>query len=181
MKKLLLLIFGLILNIIVNGQSYYLGWQNCFGGSKIDEADDICLFNNCYYIIGNTESNDGDVSFLHGSSDIWLIKTDLSGNLIWEKTYGGSNGDVGFRIIPSFDGSLYVLGGTNSNDGDISNNPTETLAIWVLKIDSDGNILWEKALGGSGAEYCRGGTLTSDGGVVVCGYTSSWEIGRAHV
>ncbi|MCE1169663.1 MAG: T9SS type A sorting domain-containing protein [Sphingobacteriia bacterium] len=173
MKKLLLLISGLILNIIVIGQSYHLGWQNCFGGSKIEWAEDICLFNNCYYLLGGTESNDGDVSFIHGSNDIWLIKTDLSGNLIWEKTYGGSGSESGCKVIPTLDGNLYILGTTWSSDGDISNNPNEALVIWVLKIDPDGNILWERTFGGSEREYCTGGTLTSDGGVVVCGYGNS--------
>ncbi len=173
MKKLLLLFFGLILNVTVIGQSWHLGWQNCFGGSKIEWAEDICLLNNCYYLLGGTESNDGDVSFLHGSDDIWLIKTDLSGNLIWEKTYGGSGSEAGCKVIPTLDGNLYILGTTWSSDGDISNNPNETLVIWVLKIDPDGNILWEKTFGGSKVEYCKGGTLTSDGGVVVCGYGNS--------
>ena len=173
MKKLFLLFLGLLLYVTVIGQSYHLGWQNCFGGSKGEEAENVCFYNNYYYIIGTTESNDGDVSFLHGSNDVWLIKTDLNGNKIWEKTYGGSGGDVGCRVIPTLDGNLYILGTTWSNDGDVSNNPSVTLAIWVVKIDPDGKILWERAIGGSGAEYCRGGILTSDGGVVVCGYTSS--------
>ena len=47
------------------------------------------------------------------------------------------------------------------------------MVIWVLKIDPDGNILWERTFGGSEREYCTGGTLTSDGGVVVCGYGNS--------
>jgi len=174
MKKLFLLFLGLILYATVNGQSWHLGWQNCFGGSMGEEAEDVCFYNNNYYIIGTTESNDGDVSFFHGGyDDIWLIKTDLSGNLIWEKTYGGSGNEEGIRVIPTLDGNLYILSTIWPSDGDVSNNLSSTLAIWVVKIDPDGKILWERALGGSGAEYCRGGTLTSDGGVVVCGYTSS--------
>nr|HML85236.1 hypothetical protein [Bacteroidales bacterium] len=175
MKKLFLLFLGLLLYVTVIGQSYHLGWQNCFGGSKGEEAENVCFYNNNYYIIGTTESNDGDVSSLHGSNDVWLIKTDLNGNKIWEKTYGGSGSEGGCRVIPTLDGNLYILGTTWSNDGDVSNNPSVTLAIWVVKIDPDGKILWERAIGGSGAEYCRGGILTSDGGVVVCGYTSSLD------
>ena len=174
MKKLFLLFLGLLLSVTVIGQSYHLGWQNCFGGSKDETAEDVCLVNNFYYIIGGTESNDGDVSFFHGGyDDIWLIKTDLSGNKIWEKTYGGSGSEGGCRVIPTLDGNLYILGTTLSNDGDVTGNPSETITIWVLKIDPDGKILWERALGGSRADYCEGGTLTSDGGVVVCGYTNS--------
>ncbi len=174
MKKLFLLFLGLTLYVTVNGQSWHLGWQNCFGGSKGEEAEDVCLYDNNYYIIGTTESNDGDVSFFHGGyDDIWLIKTDLSGNLIWEKTYGGSGNEEGIRVIPTLDGNLYILSTIWPSDGDVSNNLSSTLAIWVVKIDPDGKILWERALGGSGADYCTGGILTSDGGVVVCGYTSS--------
>ena len=158
----------------VNGQSWHLGWQNCFGGSKGEEAEDVCFYNNYYYIIGTTESNDGDVSFFHGGyDDVWLIKTDINGNKIWEKTYGGSGSEGGSRVIPTLDGNLYILGTTWSSDGDISNNPNESLLIWVIKIDPDGRILWERTFGGSEREYCTGGTLTSDGGVVVCGYGNS--------
>ena len=176
MKKLLLLFFGLILNIIVIGQSWELGWQNCFGGSKDEIGEDICLFNNCYYIIGTTESNDGDVSFYHGGdNDIWVVKTDLDGNILWERTYGGSRGDEGIRIIPTFDGNLYIIGITVSTNGDVSSNVYKNLSYWVLKIDQEGKVLWERALGGSGEDWAKGGTITSDGGVVICGYTSSWD------
>ncbi|MCK4407814.1 MAG: hypothetical protein KAV44_09075, partial [Bacteroidales bacterium] len=91
MKKLIVIlsIFISFSNIIFS-QDLQINWQQCFGGSKTDIARDIILSGNCFLTVGYTGSNDGDVSYNHGDNDVWLIKTDSIGALIWEKSYGGS-------------------------------------------------------------------------------------------
>ncbi|MBE9481904.1 MAG: T9SS C-terminal target domain-containing protein, partial [Bacteroidetes bacterium] len=149
MKKLIVIlsIFISFSNIIFS-QDLQINWQQCFGGSKTDIARDIILSGNCFLTVGYTGSNDGDVSYNHGDNDVWLIKTDSIGALIWEKSYGGSTGDGGCRIIQADNNSFYILGNATSSDGDISNDPYPgNNDYWILKIDSTGNILWEKILG----------------------------------
>ncbi|MDD2965650.1 MAG: hypothetical protein PHU33_17035, partial [Bacteroidales bacterium] len=175
MKKILFLVFCLTCGFSLWGQTWQLGWQNCFGGTKEDYATDVVYFNHGYYMLGRTQSIDGDISFFHGGpDDVWLVRTDSTGNMLWEKTYGGSESEDSKRIFESTDGNLYILAGTNSTDGDITNNPFPmTPAYWFLKIDTTGNILWEKTLGGSGGDFETYATPTSDGGIVAIGYSNS--------
>ena len=76
---------------MLHSQDYQLTWQQCYGGSNGDLSKDIVETANGYLITGGTSSNDGDVTFYHGAGDGWLIKVDTVGNILWEKTYGGSD------------------------------------------------------------------------------------------
>jgi hypothetical protein len=155
-------------------QNLQIDWQNCFGGSDQDNATDIINVNGGYLIIGWTESNDGDISFNYGGSDGWVIKIDSIGNLIWEKSYGGSKGDNFFRILPDNLGNYYILGASNSSDGDVSFDPyPNSWDYWILKIDTQGNIIWDKIIGGTDSDNMATGYTTSDKGVVAVGWTYS--------
>ena len=91
MKNLIkiLLIFISFSNIAFS-QNFEINWQQCYGGSDRDYARDITEITDGYLIAGSTKSNDGDISYNHGATDCWLIKTDNLGNLIWEKTFEGA-------------------------------------------------------------------------------------------
>ena len=175
MKKLIIILSILIsFSNIIFCQNMIIEWQNCFGGSKDDHAVDIIKLEDGFLIAGCTNSNDGDISSNHGEMDIWLIHTDTLGVILWEKSYGGSTGDGGCRIIQADNNSFYILGNATSSDGDISNDPYPgNNDYWILKIDSTGNILWEKILGGNMHDELWTGTKTSDGGVLAFGWTGS--------
>ena len=174
MKKLLFIVLLFFPQIFTIAQNLEINWQQCFGGSEIDIARDLIEKNNDYLIVGVTKSNNGDVTFNHGVDDVWLIKTDNIGTLIWEKSYGGSNSDGGHRVFKADNNSYYILAGSLSSDGDISNDPyPNTLDYWIVKIDSVGEIIWEKNLGGNGHDQIWTGTKTSDGGILAYGWTSS--------
>jgi len=151
-------------------------WQGCFGGTMKDYAMDIVAIGNNYLIAGGSVSNDGDISYNHGEGDGWLIKLDGDGNLIWEKTYGGSSGEYWMRIIPDLNDNYYLLGSSYSSDGDISNDPyPESTDFWIVKIDSIGTILWDRILGGGILDQMWTGTLTDDGGIVAYGWSGSTD------
>ncbi|HSW68464.1 MAG TPA: T9SS type A sorting domain-containing protein [Bacteroidales bacterium] len=155
-------------------QDWNIIWQQCFGGSNDDDANDLIHIPGGYFIIGNTKSSDGDVSFNHGHTDGWLIKTDSTGNMMWETTLGGSMGENFRRIIPGNAGSYYLLGNSGSSDGNVSYNPDPNSAsFWIVKIDIDGNFLWDKILGGTKSDRLWTGAATADGGIVAIGETSS--------
>lgn len=168
-----LIIVFLFQNILLS-QSFNIEWQQCFGGTENEAASDILIHNGYYYILGSTESNNGDIGFLHGGQDGWLIKASSTGEIIWEKTYGGTNGDHLLRILPAPENTFYLLGSSYSSDGDISNDPyPESTDYWILKVDSIGNILWDKILGGNTLDQMWTGTSTNDGGVIAFGWTGS--------
>ncbi|MBI9037418.1 MAG: T9SS type A sorting domain-containing protein [Bacteroidales bacterium] len=173
MKKLKLIIFILSFPIFVMSQNMTINWQNCYGGSNKDDAYDIISTKNGYLIGGYTKSTNGDISYNHGESDCWLVKTNKIGDIIWEKTYGGSEGERIIRILPAEDNNYYLLCSTFSSDGDISNDPyPESTDFWIVKIDSVGEIIWEKILGGIGTDQIYTGVPTNDGGILSFGYIS---------
>ena len=174
MKKQIFLLLLLFSCIMLHSQDYQLTWQQCYGGSNGDLSKDIVETANGYLITGGTSSNDGDVTFYLGGGDGWLIKVDTVGNILWEKTYGGSDLEYFNRIIPSSDDTFYLLGLSFSSDGDISYDPyPDSPDYWIVKIDSSGNIIWDKIVGGNMGEVLFTGDATIDGGVVAIGQTSS--------
>lgn len=175
MRKLILIITLIILSSsIAFGQIFSLQWQQCFGGSDQDLTSDILLYNTGYIIVGGTYSSDGDISIHYGGEDGWIIMTDSVGNLIWEKSYGGSLGDGFSRILRTNDGNFYLVGGTWSSDGTIGIDPyLDSEDYWIMKIDTLGNILWEKLIGGNGTDLIWDAVKTSDGGLISVGWTTS--------
>lgn len=132
------------------------------------------MLNDAYLITGSTRSDDGDISHFHGTSDIWLVKISNTGDLLWEKTYGGSQGEGSVRIFEAGEGNFYIIGASNSSDGDVSDDPyPDSWDLWVLKIDYAGNIIWEEIYGGNGDETVWTGTTTADGGLVALVWTGS--------
>lgn len=173
-KKIGFLIIFQIASVFVFSQDFEIKWQQCYGGSNEERAMDIIPFEEDFLIIGGTYSDNGDISFSHGNSDAWIIKIDSTGNILWEKTYGGTNGEFWRRIFPAPGNCYYLLGASGSWDGDISFDPYPgSNDLWIAKIDNMGNLIWEKIIGGGMIDMVETGTLTNDGGVVVFGWTGS--------
>ncbi|MCL2011067.1 MAG: hypothetical protein FWG71_11075 [Synergistaceae bacterium] len=91
----------------------------------------------------------------------------------WQKTLGGSGYDRAQSIQQTNDGGFIVAGYTNSNDGDVSGNNGGLWDAWVVKLDSAGEIEWQRCLGGSRDEIAYSIQQTSDGGYIVAGFTNS--------
>lgn len=142
-----------------------------YGGSGIDEAVSIVEANDGnYMVLGSTRSTDGDITGRSGNdSDFWLLKIAKNGDIIWSKTYGGSDDESAARITKTNDGGFLLSGFTTSNDGDVSENEGFQ-DYWIVKIDSSGNIMWEENFGFSGSDQAYKAFQTSDGGYFVTGY-----------
>ncbi len=148
-----------------------LVWQKSYGGSLQDEAKAIFLTNDDGYIIaGSTYSNNGDVSGNHSTyaTDIWILKLDLHGDIQWQKCLGGSNTDIASDIKQTDDGGYIVLGTVMSDDGDISDN-NGGYDYWIIKLDQNGNIEWENAIGGLTNDYSKEILIASDNNYIVVG------------
>ncbi len=128
-------------------------WQKVLGGSDIDIAWSVRQTNDEGFIVGGVSSSlDGEVTGNHGSTDYWIVKLTSSGNLMWEKSFGGTLADPGLSVEQTTDGGFIVAGYSKSNDGNVSGNHGG-YDFWILKLNINGNLIWEKSLGGSLDDY----------------------------
>lgn len=149
-------------------------WSKVYGGTSSDTCKSIILTNdNNLVFAGFSASQDFFVSNANGSKDVWLIKTDLNGDLIWESSFGGSNVDEAVDIIENPDGSFVVAGFTFSIDGDVMTNVYDRSNYWVFQADSSGNLQWEQVFGGDDFEEARALTRNNDGSYTITGFSDS--------
>jgi uncharacterized repeat protein (TIGR01451 family) len=125
-------------------------WRKIMGGSGYEDLVSYYYNNTDGSVVISciTESVDGDVTGNHGSTDIWIVKLDANGNLVWQKSFGGTGVEGGGQIIKGNDGNYVVSGTTSSNDGDVTGFHGNGTDLWVIKFNESGNLLWQKALGG---------------------------------
>jgi uncharacterized repeat protein (TIGR02543 family) len=154
-----------------------IDWQKSLGGSDNDAGRAIEQTSDGGYIVsGYADSTDGDVSGNHGALDYWVVKLSPDGNTLWKKCLGGSYHEDAFDIKQTRDGGYIVVGVSSSNNDDVTGHhgSTATPDYWLVKLDSDGNLKWQRSLGGSGPE--NGGRSlchTNDGGYAIIGYSRS--------
>ena len=148
-------------------------WQRMYGGSSIDDASCIApAADGGYFIGGLTRSENGDVTGHHGNVDAWVIKVGSTGNLIWQKALGGSSFEEIKSIHATPDGGCIAGGFTSSDDGDLTGSHGSN-DLWLIKLDNNGSIQWQKTLGGSMTDLGGYVQLTDDGGYVVAGHSNS--------
>lgn len=159
--------------VVKSGSNGDLIWELSFGGSEIDEARGIAATNDGnYLIVGDTRSNDQDVSFNNGAADLWLIKISDSGNLLWNRSIGGTGFDVPRSVNRTSDNGFVIAGSSRSSDGDVSENKGQNDA-WVVKINSEGQLLWETSVGGTEIDFAYDTVELINGTIIAVGETSS--------
>ncbi|NCQ12369.1 MAG: hypothetical protein GW809_09575, partial [Bacteroidetes bacterium] len=131
--------------------------QFSYGGSHVNQGWDIIKTEGGYVVAATTNSNDGDVSGLHGTPvdeqpyDCWIFKTDMEGNILWQKCLGGSETEYPFYLTQTQDGGYIFIGLTHSNDGDVSGlhdyPPYYDDDIWMVKLSSEGELEWQHCYG----------------------------------
>jgi TolB-like protein len=141
-------------------------WAKTYGGTSWDEAYSVQQTSDGGYIVAGWTW-----SFGVGYSDFFLIKTDANGNIIWAKTYGGTNRDSAYSVQQTSDGG-YIVAGTTWSFG------AGSLDIFLIKTDANGNIIWAKTYGGTSWDGAYSVQQTSDGGYIVAGWT--WSFGAGY-
>ncbi len=145
--------------------NYIAGWNKTFGGALKDQAYSLVQANDGGFAIAVETQSYGS-----GGWDFMLVKTDISGNLQWNKTYGGAGTDYVNSIISTTDGGYLMVGQTNSwGSGGYD--------LDVIKIDSFGNLQWNTTYGGVGNDKAYGAVRTTDGGYAIAGNTDSYGAG----
>ena len=151
-------------------------WRNYFGGSFTDTSYDCIETDDAGFIlIGSSDSNDVDISGNKGSYDFWIVKIDMNGSFVWEKTYGGSEIDEARSIVKTSDGNYIIVGDSRSSNGDIS-SPKGAADMWLIKISPSGDLLWEKSYGGSNFDVARNIKTTLNNGFIIVGNSRSQDI-----
>ncbi|MDR2175558.1 MAG: hypothetical protein LBO82_06435, partial [Synergistaceae bacterium] len=130
-------------------------WEKTYGGSRDESAQSIQQTADGGYIVaGNSDSSgnpNGNVSGNHGGEDYWIVKLDSGGGLTWRYSFGGSRDDEANSIQQTADGGYIVAGYSSSNDGNVTEHhgSISIKDYWIVKLDSLGNLTWQKSLGGS--------------------------------
>ncbi len=150
-----------------------LQWQKSYGGFQFDGIRSVRQTSDGGYIAAAwSASNDGDVSGNHGGFDFWVVKLTTIGDIQWQKSLGGSGDEYVYSIQQTKDGGYIAAGFSNSNNGNVSNNHGG-FDFWVVKLDSTGNLQWQRSLGGSNDDHACAIQQTSDGGYIVAGESAS--------
>jgi hypothetical protein len=142
-------------------------WQKTYGGPADDEAVSVQeTLDGGYVVAGETQS------YGAGDWDIWILKLSASGAIEWQHTYGGRGRETcsADPIVQTLDGGYVVTGHTASFGAGNSD-------VWVLKLDENGAIQWQKTYGGRGYEEAHAIRQTVDGGYAVAAFTSTFGAG----
>jgi len=136
-------------------------WAKIFGGVNEDVAHSVQQTSDGGYIVAGETSSSGA-----GSADFWILKLNSNGDIVWQKTYGGSNDDIARSIQQTSDGGYIVAGETSSSGAAF-------IDIWIIKLTPNGDIDWQKTFGGANDDVAYSIQQTSDGGYIVAGQSSS--------
>ncbi len=143
-------------------------WNKTFGETKNDEGQFIVQTDDGgYIIVGYTISENPDIS-----GAIWLIKTDINGDIEWDKTFTRSLFDKGTCVKQTNDNG-YIITGCSDVSG--------MSDLWLIKTDHKGNIIWDNIFGGVMEDSARSVDQTNDGGFIIAGQTSSYGAGNLDV
>lgn len=154
MTKFILSLYFFTLSLVCSSQTYF---QKTYPASLDQEGQDVVATPDGGYLIAGYTNT----SVLY-DCDVLVIKTDAFGNKVWSKTYGGNKPDFPYHMLPTTDGNYLLIGYSQSYGGG-------DMDILLIKIDPAGNALWSKTYGGTGNEFGRDITATSDGNYIIAG------------
>jgi uncharacterized delta-60 repeat protein len=160
-------LIALLCSVTLSAKTLHIQWDKTYGADKEDKAYDVvALKDGTIAMAGATRS------FSLGKEDIYVLKTDAKGKMLWEKRLGKARKDIAYAIDDAPGKALYIAGTSKSysKEGDYD--------MIVMKLDSNGNVLWGKSLGGAGKDQGYGVVTTRDGGCVVVGKTKSFGHGH---
>lgn len=148
-------------------------WDKTYGGLKTETLAAMQQTSDGGFILGGTSDSDTSkykASASFGNADFWIVKTDATGNKIWDKTFGGTGAET-FQVLQQTSDGGYILGGSSQSGagGNKSEPNLGSYDFWIVKTDAFGNKLWDKTFGGQGFDFLHSLEQTPDGGYVIGG------------
>ena len=148
-------------------------WSRFYGGTFTDSPTGIKeTLNDGLISVGGSDSNDVDISNNKGSYDFWIVKSDRNGDIVWEKSFGGSEIDEARDVISDGTGNHIIVGDTRSNDQDVAFN-NGAADLWVIKVSNSGELLWNTSIGGSNFDVARSISTTFNNEFIIAGSSRS--------
>ena len=148
-------------------------WERTLGGDQLDngfglvEAED-----GNFIVVGNTRSSNSDVTTSLGFEDAWLVKMTIDNHVLWKKSYGGTSFDSARGIGKTSDGNFVIAGFSRSVDINLENNFGQNDA-WVFKINTEGEVLFQKSIGGTGEDRGNAVAGLANDKIILVGETNS--------
>ncbi len=147
-------------------------WTKTYGGLGDEQGWAVRAASGGGHIItGKTES------YGAGQSDVYLINIDLDGNMVWDKTFGGTRSDYGYDVQPTADGGYIITGA----DWSVVPVTPYNADVYLIKTGADGNVSWTKTFGDTNFGAGFSVQQTSDGGYIIAGQTASYGAGNADI
>ena len=169
MKHIRMFVFVILIALFSPWTAMADVWVQAYGGSGNESASAVQQTTDGGYIVAGSTDSSGA-----GSNDFWILKLDISGNIEWQKTYGGAGDDVAASIEQTEDGGYVVAGYTLSFGAGKKD-------VWVVKLDTSGNIEWQKTYGGKEDDVAVSAQQTEDGGYIVASTTASFGAGKMDI
>src|SRR5688572_5677006 len=152
-------------------------WDQAYGGIRNDSLHALAQAADGGFILGGqseSPASGNKSSTNYGQTDMWIVRTDAIGNKLWDRSFGGSGYDFLREIKVTADGG-FIVGGSSASP--VSGNKSSPLRgqndYWVIRLDANGNKLWEASFGGELDDNLRSIQQTPDGGFVAAGYSQS--------
>ncbi len=146
-------------------------WSNNFGGQYDEVGYHVSATNDGGYMIIGYETSFSDSANNINGQDLYLLRTDNSGNVLWAKEFGDSGNEIGY-CVQQTDDAGYILVGTTTSYG------TGAKDIWLIKTNYVGIVEWDTTYGGSLNDYAYSVKQCFDGGYIIAGKTNSFGAGR---
>ena len=150
--------------LVETDSSGNMQWNKTYGGARDDFGSCLVKTSDGGYALGGWT-----LSFGSGGEDVWLVKTDSSGNMMWNRTYGGQFDDEGHALIQTLDGGYAVAGNTAFASGNED--------AWLVKTDSAGNMQWNQTYGGTKLDTFISIVQLNSSSFVLAGFTFSFGAG----
>jgi len=177
MKKTITLLALLLSTVAIYAQDPNILWQRTIGGSGSDKLWSIIQTSDGgFFAGGNSDSNtSGEKNEdSRGGDDYWVLRLDSDGNILWQRTFGGSGDDYLLSVQQTIDEGFILGGNSNSNiSGDKNENSQGDLDYWIIKLDNSGNIQWQNNIGGNGIDTVNKIVETDEGNFVIAGHSTS--------
>jgi hypothetical protein len=171
------LIFAMLATFKVYTQTPQKIWDRTFGGSGTQNGQSVIKTSDGGYImvgLSSSNSSGSKSEDSEGGEDYWIVKVDSYGYSSWDRTIGGSEDDFARSVVATYDGGCIVVGTSSS---DISGSKSEDSFglddYWVVKLDADGNVEWDKTIGGDDADKVNSIIQLVDGDFAIIGYSKS--------
>jgi hypothetical protein len=142
-----------------------MAWNKTYGGAGLDFAESLVATSDGGYALAGTTRSFGT------DDDFWLVKTDASGNMEWNRTYAGTDADYARSLVVTSDGG-YAIAGMTWFSKDTGFFSSEDYDFWLVKTNSLGNIQWNKTYTGYDNAWAYSLVVTSDGGYALAGSTA---------